>query len=81
MNKNVNLIFIDSDIMMSASVHDGCYAWVVCGASLLSNVLQGGYHYAIGVLYIMLQENLNANDSEIALVTSLSIGIYFVSCK
>ena len=67
--------------MMSARVQDGYYAWVVCGASFLSNVLQGGYHYAIGVLYIMLQENLDADDSEIALVTSLSLGIFFASCK
>ena len=67
--------------MMASRVQDGSYAWVVCGASFLWNFMQGGYHYAIGILYIMLQENLDASDSEIALVTSLSLGIFFASCK
>ena len=67
--------------MVPNKVTDGCYAWVVCGASFLLMVMQGLILYCTGIFYIILKENLEAEDSEIALVTSLAHGFFTVACK
>ena len=67
--------------MVPNKVQDGCYAWVVCGASFLLMVMQGVLLYCTGIFYIILKENLEAGDSEIALVTSLALGFHTLACK
>ena len=67
--------------MVPNKVQDGCYAWVVCGASFLLMVMQGVVLYCTGIFYIILKENLEAEDSQIALVTSLAHGFFTVACK
>ena len=67
--------------MMAARVQDGRYACVVCGASFLFNIMQGVILYCTGIFYIILKENLEAGDSEIALVTSLTQGFFTLACK
>ena len=58
--------------MVPNKVQDGCYALVVCGASFLLMVMQGVLLYCTEIFYIILKENLEAEDSQIALVTSLA---------
>ena len=67
--------------MVPNKVQDGCYAWVVCGASFLLMVMQGVLLFCTGIFYIILKENLEAGDSEIALVTSLALGFNTMACK
>ena len=60
---------------------DSGYAWVVCGASFLFQAVNGGFQYCAGIFYIMFKENLEGDESAIALVTSLNLGIYLTFCK
>ena len=60
---------------------DSGYAWVVCAASFCFQVINGGFTYCAGLLYIMFKENVEGSDSAIALVTSLNVGIYLLFCK
>ena len=64
--------------VMGTSVQDGGYAWVVCGASCLILVIQGGLVYSMGVLYIMFQDALDAADTTLSLITSLNICIIYI---
>ena len=66
---------------MSTSVKDHGYAWVVCVASCLAQVVQGGLLYSMGVLYIMFKNGLDAGDGALSLVTSLNYSILYIVGK
>ena len=57
------------------------YAWVVCAASFLAQVMIGGFIYNSGLFYIMFKNGIDASDSVLSLITSLNVGIMMVVCK
>ena len=57
------------------------YAWVVCAASCFFQAVNGGIQYCAGIFYIMFKENVEGDESAIALVPSLNLGIHLTFCK
>ena len=66
---------------MAPSDQDGRYAWLVCAASFLVQIVYGGLLNSMGVLYIMFQNGLDAGDSALSLVTSINLGVSCLVCK
>ena len=66
---------------MAAMVQDRGYAWVVCAASLMILIVDGGLMCVTGILYILFKNGIDASDEALSLITSLNIGIGFMVCE
>ena len=66
---------------MAGHVQDSGFAWVVCAACFLIQVILGGFLYTPGMFYIMFKDGLDASDSALSFITSLNICVIFLVCK
>ena len=57
------------------------FPWILCAATFTFNILNCGMTSSAGLLYIMFKENVEGGDSAIALVNSLNLAMYSLSCK
>ena len=67
--------------MKGATTQDGAFAWLLCTMSFLNTAIIGGFVYATGMFYLMFKDSLNVTDSEVAMITSINIGVMHTTCK
>ena len=67
--------------MRAVSTRDGAFAWLLCTMSFLNYVIVGGFVFAPGMFYLMFKENMKATNSEIALITSINLGVMHTISK
>lgn len=60
---------------------DRGYAWIVCLASFISQMMQCGILYSMGMFYILFKKNMQGDSEYVALVSSIHAATCYLTGK